>query len=385
MADARGFGLYVHWPFCRSKCPYCDFNSHVRERIDQGAWRSALLAELDHYAAKTGGRRLHSIFFGGGTPSLMEPATAGAIIDRAKEHWTAAGDIEITLEANPTSVEAERLADFRAAGITRISMGVQALDDDALAFLGREHGAAEALAAVDLAAGLFDRYSFDLIYARPNQTVAAWREELRQALDHANGHLSVYQLTVEPGTRFYDLARAGVFATPVEEVGAALYDETQRVLESAGMPAYEISNHASAGNECRHNSIYWRYGDYAGVGPGAHGRLTVSGTKVATRQHPSPDAWLRHVETDGHATRTEAPLSETARREEMAMMGLRLTAGIRNSDWREEFGRAIEDDFPPDRLSALIDGGFLTFDDDALRATQDGRARLDAVLGKLLG
>ena len=270
--DSRGFGLYVHWPFCLSKCPYCDFNSHVRDGVDHGRWRAALLAELDHYGAATAGRRLTSIFFGGGTPSLMDPGTVGAVIARAGLHWRPAGDIEITLEANPTSVEAERLADFRDAGVNRVSLGVQSLDDDALRFLGRGHSAAEALRAVDLAAGLFARTSFDLIYARPGQDVAAWQRELDRALAHAGDHLSVYQLTIEPGTAFHQAHRRGDLAVPSGDAAAALYEATQVALDAAGLPAYEISNHAAPGAACRHNLTYWRYGDYAGIGPGAHGR-----------------------------------------------------------------------------------------------------------------
>ena len=271
-----GFGLYVHWPFCRAKCPYCDFNSHVAPAVDEVLWTRALVAEIDRSARELGPRTLTSIFFGGGTPSLMAPRTVAAVIERALARFVPAADLEITLEANPTSVEAGRLAGFRAAGVNRVSLGVQALDDAALRFLGREHSAAEALAAVALAARLFPRFSFDLIYGRPGQTVEAWQSELVQALDHADGHLSVYQLTIEPGTRFDLLQRTGALAMPDDDLLAELYELTQERLAAADLPPYEISNHARPGEESRHNLIYWRSGEWLGVGPGAHGRLNVS-------------------------------------------------------------------------------------------------------------
>ncbi|MDP8994940.1 MAG: radical SAM family heme chaperone HemW, partial [Pseudomonadota bacterium] len=272
--------LYVHWPFCVSKCPYCDFNSHVRASVDQQHWRQALLGDLSHEARAAPGPRLSSIFFGGGTPSLMPPSTCAAVIERAAARLGLAPDAEITLEANPTSVEAGRLAEFRAAGVNRVSLGVQALDDAALRRLGREHGAAEALAAIDLAARLFPRFSFDLIYARPGQTAAAWRAELGRALAHADGHLSVYQLTVEPGTRFHALHARGELRLPPDDVQGELYELTQERLAAAGLPAYEISNHARPGEESRHNLTYWRSGDWIGIGPGAHGRLSLGGARV---------------------------------------------------------------------------------------------------------
>jgi oxygen-independent coproporphyrinogen-3 oxidase len=380
----RDFGLYVHWPFCLSKCPYCDFNSHVRDGVDHGRWRAALLAEIDHYGAATAGRRLASIFFGGGTPSLMDPGTARAVIERAAVHWPFADDIEITLEANPTSVEAERLADFRAAGINRVSLGVQSLDDDALRFLGRGHSAAEALRAVDLAADLFPRFSFDLIYARPGQDAAAWRRELDRALAHAGDHLSAYQLTIEPGTAFHQAHRRGDLAVPPGDASAALYEATQTALDAAGLPAYEISNHAAPGAACRHNLTYWRYGDYVGVGPGAHGRLTLDGEKLATRQRRGPEEWLADVEAAGHATEARAALDLDTRRAEMTMMGLRLATGIARDDFVAETGAGFEAAFPADALDDLVAGGFLESDANALRATPAGRQRLDAVLGRLL-
>jgi oxygen-independent coproporphyrinogen-3 oxidase len=383
-ADERGFGLYVHWPFCQSKCPYCDFNSHVRESVDHARWRAALLAELDHYAELTAGRTLTSIFFGGGTPSLMEPATVAAVIERATARWSPARDIEITLEANPGSVEAGRFAGYRAAGVNRVSLGVQALDDDALRLLGRRHDAAEARAAVALAHRTFERVSFDMIYARPGQAVPAWRAELGRALAMAGEHLSVYQLTIEPNTAFAAAHRQGRLAIPDEDEGAALFETTQEMLEQAGRPAYEISNHARPGAESRHNLTYWRYGDYVGIGPGAHGRLTLGGGKIATRQHRAPEAWLDAVEARGHATRTQEPVPAADRAAEMLMMGLRLTEGVSRAAFRDETGAEIETSVDTAALSRLIGAGYVEIDSRALRATPEGRQRLDAVLAALL-
>jgi oxygen-independent coproporphyrinogen-3 oxidase len=399
-----GFGIYIHWPFCRAKCPYCDFNSHVRETIDQARWRRALLAELEHYAAVTPGRRVTSLFFGGGTPSLMDPETVAAVIARAGATWALAPDVEITLEANPTSVEAGRFAAYREAGVNRVSLGVQAFDNDALAFLGRGHSAAEALAAIEVARAHFPRWSFDLIAARPGQSAGAWRSELARALTQEPGHLSVYQLTIEPGTAFHGAQRRGELSMPGEEAGAALFEATQELLDRAGLPAYEISNHARPGQECRHNLTYWRYGDYLGVGPGAHGRITLAapgavpgavpgatgqgtgrpGEKFATRQHRAPEAWLEAVERHGHATRARDTVPGDARLEELLMMGLRLTEGVGRAAFRRETGREVEDLLDPAKLAVLIEGGFLELDEAGLRATAAGRLRLDALLGRLL-
>ena len=383
----RGFGLYIHWPFCKSKCPYCDFNSHVRDAVDQARWRDALLAELDHYGAQTAGRTLTSIFFGGGTPSLMPPATAAALIERAGRHWRFAPDIEITLEANPTSVEAARFRDFRAAGVNRVSLGVQALDASDLAFLGRAHGVDEALAAIDLARRHFPRHSFDLIYARPGQSEAAWAAELDRALPLVGDHLSAYQLTIEPGTAFATAHARGDFALPDEDLAGALYELTQDRLAAAGLPAYEISNHARpGGGESRHNLVYWRYGDYVGVGPGAHGRLTLpDGGKVATRQRRAPETWLAAVEADGHGTQERVPLGSAERLEEMLMMGLRLAEGVPLARIRAETGKDLPETVDPGALRDLAEGGFLSLDAGRLRATEAGRQRLNAVLGALLG
>ena len=382
--DESGFGLYVHWPFCLSKCPYCDFNSHVRAAIDHGRWRAALLRELDHYAADAKERKLTSIFFGGGTPSLMEPATVAAVIARAGEHWPFADDIEITLEANPTSVEAGKFAGFRSAGVNRVSLGVQALNDGDLKFLGRHHSAAEARTALDIARRHFGRYSFDLIYARPGQSAAAWRVELAAALDLAGDHLSVYQLTIEPETAFGAAHRRGELQVPGEDEAGALFELTQELLDAAGLPAYEISNHARPGGELRHNLTYWRYGDYVGVGPGAHGRLTIGGDKIATRQHRAPEAWLAAVEAVGHATRQRDTVAAEDRLAELMMMGLRTIGGVPRSRVVAECGRPLEAVIDPARLGRLIDGGFLLLDETRLRATAAGRQRLNAVIGELL-
>ena len=379
-----GFGIYIHWPFCRSKCPYCDFNSHVRERIDHARWRAALLRELEHYAREAQGRTVTSIFFGGGTPSLMEPDTVAALIARVRELFDVAPDVEITLEANPTSVETGKFRAFRDAGVNRVSLGVQSLVADDLKFLGRQHDAAQALDAVRLAAETFDRFSFDLIYARPTQTLAQWRDELDRALSFAAGHISLYQLTIEPGTQFEQAVARGDFRVLDEERAAQLYEATVSRLGQAGLADYEISNFAKAGQESHHNLTYWRYGDYVGIGPGAHGRLTLGGEKFATRQHRAPEAWLDLVERDGHATRQRDAVSRAERLSELLMMGLRLKEGVPRARIEDEsaqpFARAID----RTRLQRLIDGGFLTVSDDHIAATQDGRQRLDAVLSALI-
>jgi oxygen-independent coproporphyrinogen-3 oxidase len=379
-----GFGLYVHWPFCRSKCPYCDFNSHVRAAVDHRRWQAALLRELDHYGETAGERRLTSIFFGGGTPSLMEPATVAAVIDRALKLWPPAGELEVTLEANPTSVEADKFAAFAAAGVNRVSLGVQALRDADLRFLGRQHDTAGARRAVETGHRHFNRLSFDLIYARPGQTVGAWTDELTEALALAGDHLSVYQLTIEPEAAFAAAHRRGDFSLPDEDTAAALFEATQELLAAAGLAAYEISNHARAGRSCRHNLTYWRYGDYAGIGPGAHGRLTLADTKYATRQHRAPEAWLAAVEEKGHATRQRDAVAPEARREEMLMKGLRLAEGVSAARFFSETGQALAASLDPARLAQLREGGFVVLDEAGLRATAAGRQRLNAVLAQLL-
>ena len=382
--EGPGFGIYVHWPFCLSKCPYCDFNSTAAAVIDQPRWRAALLAELDHYAAETAGRRVGSLFFGGGTPSLMDPATVAAVIERVAARWPLADDLEITLEANPGAVDAQRFRGFRAAGVTRLSLGVQSLDDHALRFLGRRHDVATALAAIDLARVTFPRISFDLIYALPGQRPEAWAAELERAIGLAADHLSLYQLTIEPGTAFAPAAARGDFTVPDDDLAASLYQLTQRVTEAAGLPAYEISNHARPGAECRHNLLYWRGGDYAGIGPGAHGRLRRDGITAATRQHRAAERWLALVECDGHATRERTPLDPTERAEELVLMGLRLSEGLDPARFRAVAGRELADVLDAAGLERMLAGGFLGWHDRRLRATAPGRLVLNAVLAAIL-
>jgi putative oxygen-independent coproporphyrinogen III oxidase len=376
--------LYIHWPFCKSKCPYCDFNSHVREGVNEARWRSALLAELDHWAYETEGARVTTVFFGGGTPSLMEPATVADLIGRIASRWGLAPEAEITLEANPTSVESARFRDLRQAGVNRVSLGVQALNDRDLKFLGRGHNAGEARRAVDLARRHFPRFSFDLIYARPGQETASWRAELSNALAMAGDHLSLYQLTIEPGTAFAPAHARGDFTLPDDDQAGSLYEATQEILGAAGLPAYEISNHARPGQECRHNLAYWRSQDYAGIGPGAHGRLSTGPGRYAARQYRAPETWLEAVEKHGHGTESVERLSASERRAELLMMGLRLAEGVSQSRFIAATGRSFADDLGREKLAPLIEGGFLELDQSALRATNAGRQRLNAVLGRLL-
>ncbi|MEZ5931849.1 MAG: radical SAM family heme chaperone HemW [Alphaproteobacteria bacterium] len=382
--NTAGFGLYIHWPFCRSKCPYCDFNSHVEGAVDHARWREALLAELRHVADSVGRRPLTSIFFGGGTPSLMDPRTAEALITGATALFGAEDDIEITLEANPTSADQVRLADFRRAGVNRLSLGVQALDDQALRFLGREHSADEALAAVDHAATLFPRFSFDLIYARPGQTLAAWSAELARALDHAGGHLSVYQLTIEPGTRFFTLQQRGQLDLPEDDLQADLFELTRETLAAAGLPAYEISNHAREGDACRHNLIYWRAGDYLGIGPGAHGRLTLGEQRFATSTERMPRAWLEQVERLGHGGIVREPIALEEQIVEMVLMGLRLDQGIDIARLERLSGRALRETLNAAAIDSFEEEGWLQRDDRRLRATETGFQRLNGLLSRLL-
>ncbi len=371
--------LYIHWPFCLAKCPYCDFNSHVRERIDQGRFAAALRSELAWEAARLGRRKLGSIFFGGGTPSLMAPEIVADLIADAGRHFAMPADCEITLEANPTSVEAGRLRAFHAAGVNRISLGVQSLDEHVLHFLGRRHSAAEARAALELARGIFPRLSFDLITARPGQTVAAWRAELRAALALADDHLSLYQLTIEPGTAFEAMHRRGELVELDGETAAAIYDATAEETARHGMAAYEISNHARPGAESRHNLAYWRYGDYAGIGPGAHGRVSVGTALLATRRHRAPEPWAERVERDGHGTTDEAEVTQVDRAREALLMGLRLAEGIEPARFARRTGTPLDAALDPLMLRAAIEEGYIEFD-TTLRATESGRRRLDALL-----
>jgi putative oxygen-independent coproporphyrinogen III oxidase len=375
-----GFALYIHWPFCLSKCPYCDFNSHVSDAIDQSLWRDALLSDLDHYGRETEGHQLTSVFFGGGTPSLMAPETVGALIDKLGDYWRLDHNLEVTLEANPTSVELSKFKDFRTAGVNRVSIGVQALDDETLKFLGRGHSADEARRALAVAGELFERFSFDLIYARPGQTSERWRMELAEALALAGDHLSLYQLSIETGTPFH---RDGV-ETLENDAAADLFELTQALMEEAGLPGYEISNHARPGSECRHNLTYWRGGDYVGIGPGAHGRLSAEGTSVATHQIHNPENWLKTVETHTHGTAKRRPLSPRVRAEELVMMGLRLRDGFDSTSIPEQTGLRLSDLFDITGQQRLIDGGFLEVDGSIVRATAEGRMRLNSVIEMLL-
>jgi oxygen-independent coproporphyrinogen-3 oxidase len=375
--------LYIHWPFCLSKCPYCDFNSHVRENIPQARMVAALRRELAYEAARLGPRRLTSIFFGGGTPSLLDPENVAALIADARAAFTLADDAEITLEANPTSIEAGRFAGYRAAGVNRVSIGVQSLNPEALKFLGREHSAAQAIAAIELAQSIFPRLSFDLIYARPEQTEAAWRGELRTALSLAADHLSLYQLTIEAGTKFATLYGRGAFVLPDEDLAASLYDATAEEAARFGLEAYEISNYAKPGGESRHNLAYWRYQDYAGIGPGAHGRLTLGGELRATSRHRAPEPWAELVEATGSGATLEEGVSPTERAREALLMGLRLTEGISAPRFAERTGTALADAVDPLILQASLEEGYLTFTQDRLIATAEGRKRLDALLPAL--
>ena len=384
----EGFGLYVHWPFCLSKCPYCDFNSHVAERVDQDAWREALLRELAYFAARMPDRILTSIFFGGGTPSLMDPTTTADIIAAARKAWRTSNDLEITLEANPGTVDADRFAAIRDAGVARLSMGVQSLNDADLKFLGRRHSVDEARVAWRTAAKIFPRVSFDLIYARPGQTVDAWRGELSEALRevsaHGISHLSLYQLTMETGTAMNDAHARGEFKLPDEDSSAVLFETTQEMCDAAGYPAYEISNHAGVDSACRHNLTYWRGGDYAGVGPGAHGRLTFQDGAVATRQIRAPALWLRRVNETGHGTQEEEKLSADSRAQELVMVGLRLNEGIDKTRFARLAGKPLGAVVDAEAVTALVADGYLTDNPGRLAATLKGRLALNAVLRELL-
>jgi len=376
--------IYVHWPFCRSKCPYCDFNSHVAETIDDAAWRDAYLRELNYVKSLTGPRQVTSVFFGGGTPSLMEPATTAAVLGEIGSIWAVSNDAEITLEANPTSVETARLQDFRQAGINRLSLGVQSLDDAALKFLGRQHSVSETRAAIDVAASIFDRWSMDLIYARPGQSPEAWARELSDALAYDPGHVSAYQLTIEKGTPFFTAHRGGGFVLPDDDAGADLYAVTNEGLADHGLAQYEISNYARPGQESRHNLAYWRYRDYAGIGPGAHGRLTLNGSIHATRQIAAPANWLGAVVADGHGTQADDSLDASTVFEEFVLMGLRMNAGIRRVDVAARTGRDFDAVFDATTTGPMIEAGYLQVDDERMWATDEGRLRLNALISALI-
>jgi putative oxygen-independent coproporphyrinogen III oxidase len=379
--DDPGFGVYIHWPFCAAKCPYCDFNSHVRQgRVDEPRYVAAFAREIAHQAAIAPGRTVTSIFLGGGTPSLMQPMTVGAVLDAVAANWSVAPDVEVTLEANPTSVEAGRLRGYRAAGVNRISMGVQAMNDADLRALGRMHSAAEAMAAVKVAGAIFARTSFDLIYARPGQTPAAWAAELEDAIDRAAEHLSLYQLTIEPGTLFERLRDAGKLVVPDAESARTLFETTREICEKRGLPAYEISNHARQGGECRHNLVYWRYGEYAGVGPGAHARLVGPTGRLALATALMPETWLAKVEQDGHGVIDAERLSQEAEGDEFLLMGLRLAEGIDPRRFAGLSGRPID----PRRLADLVAEGLIEATPEGrLRVTPEGFPVLDAIVADL--
>ncbi|HTJ03396.1 MAG TPA: radical SAM family heme chaperone HemW [Methylovirgula sp.] len=376
-----GFGVYVHWPFCLSKCPYCDFNSHVRaEPVDEKRFVAAFKTELAHRAKFTKGRKVRSIFFGGGTPSLMKPETVGAILEAIGQFWSLEPDLEVTLEANPSSVEAGRFRGYRDAGVNRVSIGVQSLNDADLKQLGRLHTASEALAAVETAAKIFPRYSFDLIYGRPQQSIAQWKMELRQALARVADHLSLYQLTIEPDTMFERLDRAGKLKMPDADLGREFWNATQEMMEAAGLPPYEISNHARPGGESRHNLIYWRYGEYVGVGPGAHGRIVTPKGRRAQSTEKHPEMWLTVVETDGHALIEDELLTDEEQGDEFLLMGLRLAEGIEPARFEAVAGRSLD----PARISSLIAEGMVEMTSTGrLRVSAEGFPVLDAVVADL--
>ena len=376
-----GFGIYVHWPFCAAKCPYCDFNSHVRSEFDETLWARAIAQELEWVATQQGSGRpvVESIFFGGGTPSLMTGAAVARVIDAIGRLWTLASDAEITLESNPASAEAARFRDYRAAGVDRVSLGVQALNDADLKFLGRLHNVADAKSALAMAMGVFDRVSLDLIYARPRQTVAEWRAELAEALAFGTEHLSLYQLTIEPGTPFATLVREGKLATPDEDIAAALYESTQELTEVAGRPAYEISNHAIPGAESRHNLIYWRYGAYAGVGPGAHGRLDLAGKRFATSCERLPERWRDKVARDGHGIIEMQEIARADAAQEHLLMNMRLAEGLDLAGYEMRWSAPLD----RRRIAGLENEGLVRLANDKLIATPRGRLVLNSVIAAL--
>lgn len=376
-----GFGIYVHWPFCQAKCPYCDFNSHVRHTaVDQARFAAAFEQELAYFAERTPGRTVNSVFLGGGTPSLMEPATVGRVLDAISGLWSVDPAVEVSMEANPSSVEAGRFRGYRTAGVNRLSLGVQALNDTDLKRLGRLHDTAQAKTAIDIARSTFERISFDLIYARPGQDATSWRAELAAAIDLAADHLSLYQLTIEQGTPFFDLHRAGKLVTPDGDLAAGLYEITQEICALRGLPAYEVSNHAAPDAQCQHNLVYWRYGDYVGTGPGAHGRLTSATGKSATAVERHPETWLEAVERQGHGLVEDLGLTEEQQGDEFLLMGLRLVEGVDLARYRSIAGREID----PRRIAQLIEHGMIErLGPDWVRVTPTGFLVLDAVVADL--
>jgi len=376
--------VYIHWPFCLSKCPYCDFNSHVRNTIDIERWCKSFLAELDYFAEMIEGKKVSSIFFGGGTPSLMPPDLVAKLIEHVDIKWGILSDCEITLEANPTSAETKNFKLLAQAGVNRLSVGVQALKDEDLAFLGREHSSKEALSAVDAACKAVDRVSLDLIYARPNQTLKSWEQELLVGLSTGVNHISLYQLTLEKGTKFFSAHRKGEFKLPDDELAVALFMTTRDLCHSKGFPAYEVSNHAKHGQESRHNLAYWRGQNYLGIGPGAHGRIRINGALHSTEQISSPEKWLRAVENQGHATRKMESLPKKVQIEELLMMGLRLTNGLDRRSFRENTGVKLEDAISEEKLTYLQHLELIELDTDGLRATESGLLKLNSVITSLI-
>jgi putative oxygen-independent coproporphyrinogen III oxidase len=371
----KPIAVYVHWPYCRKKCPYCDFNSHVTDSVDHDAWRDAYAREIEYYAQTLGKRHVTSIFFGGGTPSLMEPQTVSYVIDILSKIWSVDANVEITLEANPTSIEAGKFSDFRNAGVNRVSVGIQSLRDEQLQFLGREHNADEALKALNIANQTFERVSFDLIYARPGQGMDEWHDELVQALQYAKGHMSLYQLTIEDGTQFKTLRDSGRLTELDNDIAGDMYLMTADMMADHGMPAYEISNYAALGQESRHNLAYWRYADYVGIGPGAHGRITLpDNTKMATRTHKAPDIWMDNVTNHGHGAKPFVPLDNLTQIEERLMMGMRLNEGVDVTDINLDM----------DSLNPLFDGGILFMRDKRLFVSPQHWPILDSVIAKVL-
>lgn len=377
--------IYIHWPFCKKKCPYCDFNSHVKDNINHDRWAKALARQLEKYAAETREKKVSSVFFGGGTPSLMQASTIQQCLSSIRDNWDVCDDLEISMEANPTSSEAEKFLTFKQAGINRLSIGVQSFDDEALKFLGREHNAKEAQETIALAASIFDRFSFDLIYGRPQQTPQQWQKELESALAFKPEHISVYQLTIEQGTAFYTAYNRGEFHMPDGDLEAEFYEVTGKVLSKAGLARYEISNHALLGQECRHNMAYWQYNDYIGVGPGAHGRFVDrQGVRYGTREHNAPDIWLERQLGDENVEHEREVISSEMAFEEMLLMGLRLEKGIRLSDIQDKTGYHLKDKIDPRKLVQMQDEGYITLDHERIVATENGFRTLNSLLSYLL-
>lgn len=374
--------VYIHWPFCKAKCPYCDFNSHVAGNVEAARWRNAYIKEIEYFSARLGQCEIGSIFFGGGTPSLMPVELVTAIIQQLKDKFMTTEDVEITLEMNPTSIEAKKLEGFKAAGVNRVSVGIQSLRADDLKFLGRQHSAAEALAALQMAGEIFTNYSFDLIYARPGQTLAKWHEELEEALQYVGPHLSLYQLTIEKGTPFHASYQRGEFALPDEEVAAEMYELTEAVLQKKGLAAYEVSNYAKPGFECRHNLAYWHYGEYIGIGPGAHGRIGMP--RQATMMLHAPEAWLQSVEAKGYGLQSDEKIASEVIKEEAIMMGLRLASGIERRRFNAATGLELWECIQQEKLARYRQEGLIEYGDDFIRPTQKGRLLLSSLTASLL-